>query len=83
MFIDIKTKIDRVVIGIIKTLKFEQKQSFDNDWPDIKREYADPNRPGLIFVVPSRHVFLCPFEVDKLQKEWDEKHSAVDENQRS
>jgi len=45
-----------------------------NGWPDIKRVYEDPDRPGLIFTVTPEHIFLCPFEVEKLQKEYDEKH---------
>jgi len=46
----------------------------NNVWPDVQREYPDPKRPGLVYVVPPEHVFLCPYEVDRLSKEWDEKH---------
>ena len=36
-------------------------------------EFADPDRPGLVFTVPSGHIYLCPFEVDQLKREYDEK----------
>jgi len=46
----------------------------NNVWPDIQREYPDPKRPGLVFTVPPEHVLLCPFEIERLQQEWDAKN---------
>ena len=42
-----------------------------NGWPDIKREYPDPDRPGLVFIVPGGHIYLCPFDVENAQKQYD------------
>jgi len=42
-------------------------------YTEPEREFKDPNRPGLVFTVPPGHVYLCPFEVNRLQKEYDEK----------
>jgi hypothetical protein len=67
-------KILKVLIDLLKFGKIEEP--FDNNWPDIRREYNDKKRPGLIFTVPPEHIYLCPFEVERLQNEWDKKQDV-------
>lgn len=51
---------------------FKKKEIKDVPHQGLQREFPDYNRPGLVYVVAPGHVLLCPFEVEKLQKKWDE-----------
>jgi hypothetical protein len=56
-------------------IEYYQSQLIDNNWPDIHREYPDKSRPGLVHVIPKHHIFLCPFEVEAAEIEWDKNNS--------
>ena len=44
-----------------------------HEWPDIQRKFEDSKRPGLVFTVPPAHIFLCPFEIERLKQDYDKK----------
>jgi len=56
---------------------FNRADYLMNPLPDVYIEpgkvFKDNNRPGLAFKVPPGHIYLCPFEVKRLQDEYDEK----------
>jgi hypothetical protein len=46
----------------------------DNTWPDIRRDYPDSARPGLVHRVRDDQIWLDPQDIFAARKKWDEEH---------